>query len=193
MPTPLIQSTTPSEKLSSRFDNLRPGLNLVASTQQKNADTSDSLTLRNARDTATVGAQVDLNLDKLAAENDYRRALLVLQQQRRGYELMRDTVILEVRKAYRDMAEAAERYKVQSEELNLAKQRFESTMSLLGYGRANTRTCLTARKTFTGPRTPLRPALVNYTVAMLGFYRDVEILQVRPDGMWETALATGAK
>jgi outer membrane protein TolC len=180
-------------KIVVAFDNLRPGLDLVAGTTQKNKDTSDPLTLRQSRDTTAAGVQLDLNLDKVAAENDYRRALLVLQQQRRGYELMRDTVILEVRKAYRDMAEAADRYKVQSDELNLAKQRFESTMSLLGYGRANTRDVLDSQRDLYKARNAATAAMINYTVAMLGFYRDVEILQVRPDGMWEAALATGAR
>jgi outer membrane protein TolC len=147
------------------------------------------LTLRQSRDTATAGAQLDLNLDKVAAENDYRRALIALQQQRRGYELKRDTVILEVRKAYRDMAEAADRYKVQADELNLAKQRFESTMSLLGYGRANTRDVLDSQRDLYRAQNAATAAQINYAVAMLGFYRDVEILQVRPDGMWETAYA----
>jgi outer membrane protein TolC len=130
-----------------------------------------------------------LNLDKVAEENDYRRALIVLQQQRREYELTRDTVILEVRKAYRDMAEAAERYKVQTDGLVLAKQRFESTTALLEYGRANTRDVLDCQRDYYKAQNIATEALVNYTIAMLGFYRDVEILQVRPDGMWKTAFA----
>jgi len=178
-------------KIIVAFDNLRPGLNLVANTQQKNRDTSDSLTLRTARDTATVGAEVDFNLDKLAAENDYRLALLILQQQRRQYELVRDTVVLEVRRAYRDMTEAAQRYKVQSDGLVLARQRFENTMALLEYGRANTRDVLDSQRDLYRAQNAATQAMINFRVAMLGFYRDVEILQVRPDGMWETALAAG--
>ncbi len=92
---------------------------------------------------------MDLNLDKLAAENDYRGALLIVQQQRREYERMQDTVVLEVRKAYRDMTEAADRYKIQSEALSLARQRFDNTISLLEYNRANTRDVLDARKDHT--------------------------------------------
>ena len=128
---------------------------------------------------------MDLNLDKLAAENDYRGALLIVQQQRREYERMQDTVVLEVRKAYRDMTEAADRYKVQSEALSLARQRFNNTISLLEYNRANTRDVLDARKDLYNAQNAATAALVNYAVAMLDFYRDVEILQVRPDGMWQ--------
>jgi outer membrane protein TolC len=172
-------------KIIVALDNLRPDLRLVAATQQKNAGVSDPVTLRKARSTANVGAQMDLNLDKLAAENDYRSALLIVQQQRREYERMQDTVILEVRRAYRDLTESADRYKVQSEALTLARRRFNNTISLLGYNRANTRDVLDARKDLYGAQNAATAALVNYAVAMLDFYRDAEILQVRPDGMWQ--------
>jgi outer membrane protein TolC len=172
-------------KIVVALDNLRPDLRLVAATQQKNSDVSDQVTLRKARTTADAGVQMDLNLDKLAAENDYRSALLIVQQQRREYEQMQDTIILEVRRAYRDMAEATDRYKLQSEALSLARLRFNNTMSLLEYNRANTRDVLDARRDLYRAQNAATAALVNYTVAMLGFYRDVEILQIRPDGMWQ--------
>lgn len=180
-------------KIIVALDNMRPDLRLTAATQQKNSGVSDPVTLRQARSTASVGAQMDLNLDKLAAENDYRGALLIVQQQRREYERMQDTVVLEVRKAYRDMTEAADRYKVQSEALSLARQRFNNTISLLGYNRANTRDVLDARKDLYNAQNAATAALVNYAVAMLDFYRDVEIMQVRPDGMWQSYFATNVK
>jgi len=88
------------------------------------------------------------------------------------------------------MAEAADRYKVQSEGLALAKQRFENTMSLLEYGRANTRDVLDAQRDLYRAQDTATEALVNYTIAMLNFYRDAEVLQVRPDGMWRIASAS---
>jgi outer membrane protein TolC len=172
-------------KIVVALDNLRPDLRLVAATQQKNSGVSDPLTLRKARSASNVGAQMDLNLDKLAAENDYRSALLIVQQQRREYELMQDTIILEVRRAYRDLTESADRYKVQSEALSLASQRFNNTIALLGYNRVNTRDVLDARKDLYDAQNAATAALVNYAVAILDFYRDAEVLQVRPDGMWQ--------
>jgi outer membrane protein TolC len=83
------------------------------------------------------------------------------------------------------MAEATDRYKLQSEALSLARLRFNNTMSLLEYNRANTRDVLDARRDLYRAQNAATAALVNYTVAMLGFYRDVEILQIRPDGMWQ--------
>jgi outer membrane protein TolC len=172
-------------KIVVALDNMRPDLRLVASTQQKNSDTSDPVTLRNARSTAAAGAQMDLNLDKVAAENDYRSTLFVVQQRRRTYEEKQDTVVLEIRKAYRDLTESANRYKVQSEALALARQRFNNTVSLLEYNRASTRDVLDAGKDLYNSQNATTAALVNYAVATLDFYRDTEIMQVRPDGMWQ--------
>jgi len=175
------------------LDNLRMGLNVVATTRQKNRDVSDPATLRAGRVTGAAGLQMDFNLDKVAAENEYRLSLITLNQRRRDYEQTTDTIILEVRKAYRDMAEAAKRYKGHSEQLALAKQRFDNTVLLLEYGRANTRDVLDAQKDLFKARSAATQALVNYTVALLSFYRDVEILEVRPDGMWQTAFAERIK
>ena len=100
-----------------------------------------------------------------------------------------DSVILDIREAYRDLAEAAQRYENQSEQLKLAKQRFDNTMNLLQYMRANTRDVLDAQKDLYRAKNEATAALVNYTIAMLRFYRDVEILQVKPDGMWQTSVA----
>ncbi len=171
-------------KILLALDNMRSDLKLVATTENKGG-ASDPVTLGKAKDTAFVGLQLDLNLDTVAEENEFRSAMLVLNQQRREYERLMDTIVLEIRRAYRDMAEAAERYKVQSQGLLLAKQRFENTMSLLEYGRANTRDVLDARRDLLRAQNATSEALVSYTVAMLGFYRDAEVLQVRPDGMWQ--------
>jgi outer membrane protein TolC len=169
------------------LDGMKPDLRLVAAADLKG--NTDIATLGKPKDTAVFGLRFDPNLDKVAQENAYRLALIILDQNQRAYEEKMDTVILDVREAYRDLAEAAQRYKVQSDQLILAKQRFDNTMNLLWYARANTRDVLDAQRDLYRAQDAATEALVNYTVAMLRFYRDVEILQVRPDGMWQTAFA----
>ena len=172
------------------LDGTRPDLRLVAAADLKSKNTSDPFDLRTRpRDTAVVGLEFDPLLDKYAQENAYRLALIVLDQNRRFFEEKVDTVIVDIREVYRDLNEAIERYKVQSEQLSLARQRFENTKYLLQYGRANTRDVLDSQKDLYRAQDNATLALVNYTVAMLRFYRDVEILQVRPDGMWQAPSA----
>jgi outer membrane protein TolC len=132
---------------------------------------------------ATVEA--DLPLDRVAEQNVYRKALLTLNQRLREYELAQDTVRLEIRQAYRDMTEAAERYKVSSEGLKLAQKRFENTLLLMKYGRASSRRVLDAQGAYLDAEDAATEALVGFAVATLNFYRDTDVLKVRPDGMWE--------
>jgi len=129
--------------------------------------------------------EMDLPLDRVAEQNVYRKALLTLSQRQREYELAQDTVRLEIRQAYRDLTEAAERYKVSSEGLKLAQKRFESTLLLMKYGRASSRRVLDSQNAFLDAQDAASEALVGFAVATLNFYRDTDILQVRPDGMWE--------
>jgi outer membrane protein TolC len=169
------------------LDSTRPDLRLVAAADLKSKNTSDPFDLRRARDTVTLGVEFDPLLDKYEAENVYRLALIILDQNRRQYEEKIDKVVLDIRKVYRDLFEAAERYKVQTEQLTLAKQRHDKALLLLQYGRrrVNTRDILDAQKDLYRAQDKASEALINYTISMLRFYRDVEILQVRPDGMWQ--------
>jgi len=158
-------------------DNLRAGLNLTASTDVTSRGSSNSV--------AGIGLELDLPLDRMAEANEYRKALITLTQCKRGYEEATDIVVLEVRQAYRDLTESAERHRVQLESLELAKKRFNNTLLLLQYGRANSRRVLDAQADLLRSQNAATEALVGHTVAMLNFYRDAGVLQVRPDGMWE--------
>ncbi len=137
--------------------------------------------------TGTAGAILDLPLDRVAEQNVYRKALITLEQRRRDYDLKTDTVRLEVREAYRNLRETAERYVVLSEALTLAQARLNRTEALLQYGRISSRRVLTALEDLYEAEDKATNALTNHAVAVLDFYRDTGILRVRPDGMWERA------
>ena len=163
-------------------DGLGPELNLVARAYIPSCEiTSDS---RGFTDWASALLEMDLPFDRMAEQNLYRKALITLSQKQREYEEAVDMVTLEVRQAYRDLAEAAERHRVQSENLKLARKRLENTLLLLQYGRANSRRVLNAQRDLFDAQNAATEALVNYTIATLNFYRDTGVLQVRPDGMW---------
>lgn len=145
----------------------------------------DENPLRSFRDEAEIGIDLELPLDRVAEQNIYRKALITLSQRQRDYEEATDIVVLEVRQAYRDLTEAAERYRVQLESLELAQKRFNNTLLLMQYGRANSRRVLNAQADLFRAQNAATESLVGHTVAMLSLYRDVGVLQVRPDGMWE--------
>lgn len=145
----------------------------------------DENPLRSFRDQAEIGIDLELPLDRVAEQNIYRRALITLNQRRREYEEMVDWVTLEIRQAGRDLIRTAERYHVQLESLEVAQKRFNNTFLLMQYGRANSRRVLDAQADLFRAQNAATEALVGHTVAMLSFYRDVGVLEIRPDGMWE--------
>ncbi|GAG35270.1 unnamed protein product, partial [marine sediment metagenome] len=107
--------------------------------------------------------ELDLPLDRVAEQNVFRKALITFSQRQREHELAADTVALEVRQAYRDLVEAAERYNVLSESLTLAQKRFRNTLLLLQYGRASSRRVLNAHDDLFDAQNAATEALVNYT------------------------------
>ena len=137
-----------------------------------------------------AGPVLDLPLDRVAEQNVYRKALIELNQRQRDYDLAADTVRLEVRQAHRKLMEASERYVVLSEALALASGRIRKTTVLMEYGRVSSRRVLDAEQHLHNARDDAARALVDYAVATLNFYRDTEVLQVRPDGMWEIGPST---
>ena len=145
----------------------------------------DNNPLRSFVDQAEIGIDVELPLDRVLEQNIYRKTLIALNQRQREYEEMSDWVTLEVRQAYRDLMEAAERYRVQSENVALAQKRLKNTSLLLQYGRASSRRILNAQDALFDSKNAATEALVNYAIATLNFYCSTGVLHVRPDGMWE--------
>jgi outer membrane protein TolC len=176
--------TDAQRKVFVAADALKAQLDLGVNTNIPLQDLSSS-NAKVFQDLFLSGLQADLPFDRTAEQNVYRKALITLNQKQRDYEQAIDTVALEVRSAYRDWREAAQRYKVQSGQLRLAQKRLKDTFLLMQYGRANSRRVLDAQKDLFDAQNAATKAVVAYTSATLNLYSDTEVLQVRPDGMWE--------
>jgi outer membrane protein TolC len=127
----------------------------------------------------------DLGLDRKAERNAYRRALIRLEERRRQYEDDRDRMELDVRQALRALKAEAEQYRIQKIALDLAKRRLETQELLLEIGQGNVRLLLESEGSLLQAQNDVTRALVTHAIAKLGFFRDIGILQVKPDGMWE--------
>jgi outer membrane protein TolC len=156
-------------------DKLRTNLRLKA---EVNTDTEGNRRI-------WIGPMLDLPLDRVPEQHDYRKALLVLQERQRAYDDLTDTVQMEVRDDYRKLLETAERYQIASEGLTVAQKRVKIVSVLLQYGQANSRRVLDGQHDLRDARNVATSMLIEYAIATLDFYRDTEVLQVRPDGMWE--------
>jgi len=166
-------------------DALGADLNLIASADVSSAPQTNYKRLEFHRGTYTLGLEGALPLDRKEERNAYREALIILEQQQREYDNDVATVKLNVRQAYRQLKEAQERYETQKNSLDLARKRVETTPLLWETRRASTRDLLESQDALLRAQNDLTSALVDYTIAKLNFFRDVGILQVKPDGMWE--------
>ncbi len=166
-------------------DGLGAELDLVGGLEVGSTPPTDYGSLQFHHGTYSLGLSADLPLDRKAERNAYRRALIELQRQKRDYEDFTDTVKLQVRQAYRQLAEAAELYHIQKNNLELAKKRVESTSMLLEAGRATTRDLLESQTALLEAQNNVTAALVAHSIAKLTFFSDTGILQVKPDGMWQ--------
>ncbi|MBC8379306.1 MAG: TolC family protein [Planctomycetes bacterium] len=169
-------------KVDVAADAIRAELNLIGI-----ADTQ-TLDSRTTSEYYELSLQLDLPIDRLTEKNAYRRALIVLMQQQRGHQELTDRVVLEVRRSYREMREAYQRYKNEQNAHQLAQERTKNTQLLLRYDRANTRDVLDAREDLLKAQNAATSALLDYAVASLEFFRDTGVMKVKPDGMWEQSM-----
>lgn len=151
--------------------------------------------LQRVRDRYEATLRLDLPLDREMEKNNYKRALIALAQQQRNHQKLTDQIVLEVRKAYRDCQKARERYQVQKEAWQLARERLDKTLDLMQAARANSRDVLDAQKDYYQARQAFAESVFTYSTALLEMYRDTGMLWVKSKGEWEirTASSGGAE
>ena len=135
--------------------------------------------------TYTLGFNTDLPFDQVSERNNYRRALINMQQSQRSYEEDLERVKLDVRQAYRDLVESTRSYEIQQISLKLAERRVEEQKLRLEFGSATVIDLQDSEDALVSAQNSYTNAIISYLNAKLSFYRDIGILEVKPDGMWE--------
>ena len=166
-------------------NNLGAELNLIGSATAGSKPDIDITRIQFHEGTYSLGIEGDFPLDRKTERNAYREALITFEQRKRAYENEVDEVKLDVRQAYRQLAQTAQQYEIRKISLELSKRRVESTELFLETGDAKIRDLLDAQDDLLIAQDSVTAALIDHLIAKLNFYRDVGILQVRPDGIWE--------
>ncbi len=166
-------------------NSLLADVSLVASARADSRGQTEAARFSFDNDIYTAGVQIDLPFDRLSERNVYRRSLFTYQQRQREYKEFYDRVELSVLDAHRRAIEAAKRFDIQQLSLELAEARVESTTMLVSAGRAASRDLLDAQDSLLRAQNARTSAMVDYTIVKLVFLRDVGILDVRADGMWD--------
>ncbi len=172
-------------KLILAAEGLGVQLNLVGSAGVDSTAATDYTRLRFHDGSYSLGLEGNLPLDRKTERNNYRGALITVQQRQRAYDEEIELVKLDMRQAFRDLAETAESYRIQKIGVELAANRVQEQKIRLQYGTGVIRELQISEAALVDAQIKVTNALVSHTFAKLNFFRDLGLLQVRPDGMWE--------
>jgi outer membrane protein TolC len=164
-------------KVAVAENNLKPDLDLLLgfNTQRSRSRTTSGVT-RTWDSGVSAGVEADLPLTRLPERNDYRAAFVSLDRVRRAHSLLSDQVVQQIYSAWRRLEEARESRRIQVRSVELAERRVESTTMLLDAGRAEVRDLLEAQAALLRARNALLAVLVDYRVALLELWRDMDRL-----------------
>ena len=167
-------------------DGIGVQMDLTASTNVSSpSGETDYTRLQFHEGTYALGFNADLPFDQISERNNYKRALIDMQQSIRSYEEDLERVKLDVRQAYRNLVESTQSYEIQQISLRLAERRVEEQKLRLEFGSATVIDLQDSEDALVSAQNNYTNAIINYLNAKLSFYRDIGILAVKPDGMWE--------
>lgn len=133
-------------------------------------------------------ASVDLPIDERSltgARNQYRNSLISLEQATRSVQNLEDQIKQSIRRELRTLLESRESVKIQAQSVVVAEKRVRSTSLFLEAGRAEIRDLLEAQDDLLSAQDNLTSAVVNYRMAELQFQRDLDLLTITKEGLWE--------
>ncbi len=130
-----------------------------------------------------VGLGFDFAIDRLPERNAYRASLVRLTQLQRDADELSDRIVADLRQQLRTLAAARETHEIQKRAVELAERRVESTNLSLEAGRTDTRDVLDSQESLVLARNALTSALTAYILSGLALYRDMELLEVTPEGI----------
>ena len=166
-----------------RADALRAGLTLGGSMGIADDDDDGSLSFDGARYAALLS--VDLPLERTAERNAYRNSLISLERSTRSVQSLEDQIKLSIRNQLRTLLESRESVKIQAQSVVVAEKRVRSSTLFLEAGRIQIRDLLEAQDDLLAAQNSLTSAVVNYRIAELELQRDLGLLKVNENGLWQ--------
>ena len=162
-------------------NQLLPDLNLTAATSLNNEPDQAAVKLDKHRYDYSVGATLDLPLDRVAERNQYRIALINFERSQRTYQQDRDADIVNARSSVRSLRSAQISLDIQRRAIDLAQQKLEYSSELLTQGKATTRDVVEAQSDLLNAQDAYDAAKTNLQVQVLSLLRDTGTLRIDPD------------
>jgi outer membrane protein TolC len=167
-------------------DDLRAQLDLVARARYVGDNSDGTASFQGTQYTGAVA--LDLPIDprsRTRERNNYRLSLIDLERATRSVQTLEDQIKQSIRRELRTLLESRESIKIQAQSVVVAEKRVRSTTLFLEAGRAEIRDLLEAQDDLLSAQDGLTSAVVNYRIAELQFQRDLDLLTITNEGLWE--------
>lgn len=130
-----------------------------------------------------VGLDYSFPFERLPQRNAWREAIVRSEAAKRTTEAASDRIRAELREDLRQTATQLEGWRIQQNAAQLADRRIESTRLQLDAGRADTRDLLEAQESLLSAQNSATASLIDYTLARMGLYLDMELLRLDDTGI----------
>lgn len=160
------------------------GLNARARYVGDNSDGTPSLQATQYTGAVTLDLPID-ERSRTRERNNYRASLISLERATRSVQSLEDQIKVAVRSELRTLLESRESLKIQAQSVVVAEKRVRSANLFLEAGRAQIRDLLDAQDSLLSAQNSLTAAVVSYRTAELQFQRDLDLLTITNQGLWE--------
>ena len=133
----------------------------------------------------SAGVNVDLPFDRKAERNAFRGWLISHERARRNLALAVDNIKLEIQDGWRNLDRSKNDFEISEIRVDLSKRRVEEEEIKSELGRGLALDLVDAQNALVNSHNEHTNALVNHTVARLGFWRDMGILYIKKNGRWD--------
>ena len=171
-------------------DQLESDLDLTASANIGTDPTRDNgIRFDGESSNYTVGLQFDGPLNRLAERNQYRSAQISYQQSRRTYMAAEDSIVNEIRGDLRGLVQSRFSFQTSRQQLIAAARQVDQTRDQIKNTRQRgdssvTQDLLNSLAGLTNARTGLISSWLDYEVARIGLFVDLELLLLDEKGRW---------
>ncbi len=176
-----VEDSVRSVKIAA--DALRADLALTGSAGIDRARSTGEAEFRGG-ETTGLGVRASLPWDRRRERNEFKKQLVLLEQDKRSLEEKEDSVKQSVRNGYRNISAARASYLNKAESLKVAKLRVDSNDLFLQAGRSSMRDILEAEGAMLGARNALCSAVISWWKSDLELRRDLGVLDISDAGVW---------
>lgn len=165
-------------------NDLLPDLNLTANYGVASAGAATTDATPNQR-SGQAGVTLRLPLDKKAERNAYRTSQIDLDQARRALDQREDEVSRDIRNAIRELSQFQKQIELQVEQIASERRAVAVMQFRVEAGEAQQRDLTEARQSLNDAQNLLIDLKVQHFVARLRLRRNLGILFIDKNGMWE--------